>query len=197
MNINQGSRLYLFNKYSWILFLTYISVIFTMQYQATSGSWESIYMTSPLIVSFIFWSEKINFLIQKSSITLEKSDSFRVDFFLISFSFLLGELLSFLFQFNNTDLRGWWGLALSFVTAYGILFSLIYSLFARLIDNHRKYTYIFSLMLIFWILVDSLLTYGMPLSFFALDEAFYGFTGVLIIIHILICFIHVSFFTRK
>lgn len=161
-----------------------------MGYHSSAISWEDLSLTSLLIISFILWSERTYFLINKTECTFKKWDSFKIDLFLISFSFLSGELLSFLFQFNNSDIKGWWALALSFITAYGILFAFIYSLFAQLLKIHRKYTHAFFFIIIINLVMINFLASIMPNSFFAKSNFFYVVTGLLISFHMLMCLTH-------
>jgi hypothetical protein len=187
MNIKQGSKMYYFNKYSWFLLIVYISVIYSMNFYSYAISWESLYLTCPLIISVIFWSERTTSLINKAAQTMTKDETFKRDLFLISFSFISGELFSIIPQFNNNDVRGWWPLALYFITAYGVLLAFIFSIFALLLNNHKKYTFVFFYLIIILIPFLSYLAYMNPFSLYAKSEFFYGYTSILIGIHLLYC----------
>lgn len=176
--------MYRFNKYSWIVVLVYIATIVTFEYHSSAVPWEGLYLTSPLIFIYIFWSESITPLLKKDERTLNKTESFNRDLFLINFSFIFGELFSFLVQYNNTDLAGWWPLVFWFITLFGFLFAFAFSLIARMLGSHKRYTLIFLIFIILIIPSLSFLAYTMPFSIFAHHRSFYVVTGSLLGLHL-------------
>lgn len=171
--LNQGVGMYRFNIYSWVIFIIYLTVVTTMEYFSYKFSLESIYLSLPLIIAFIFWSERTELVISKHDSSITKTDGFNRDFFLISFSFISGHLLSLLFQYNNSDAIGWWPLAIYFISAFGILFAFIFSLIALMLNNHKKYTLIYSLVIILNQIFISFMLYLGPLSIFAKTKTYY------------------------
>ncbi len=137
-----------FNLYSWILILIYAALVFIMEYFSPKLSLEIIYLSLPLISVFIFWSEKTTVLLQKSDTVIIKEEAFLRDLFLITFGFFSGYLLYLMFEYNNSDARGWWVIAIYFVSAQGVLFAFIFSLLATILNGHKKYTFIFTGILI-------------------------------------------------
>jgi hypothetical protein len=180
--------MYRFNIYSRVIFIIYLTVVITMEYFSYKFSFESIYFSFPLIVAFIFWSERATLVIQKHDDSLTKKEEFSRDLFLISFSFIAGNLLSLLFQYNNNDTIAWWPLAIYFVSAFGILFAIIFSLIALMLNRHKKYTLIYSLVLILNLMFISFMMHLNPLSVFAKYETFYIIFLFLIGVHLLLCF---------
>lgn len=169
-----------------------------MEYFSYKFSMESIYFSFPLIVAFIFWSERAAVVLQKHDGSTTKTERFNRDLFLISFSFISGDLLSLLFQYNNSDTIAWWPLAIYFISAFGILFAIVFSLIAMMLNNHKKYTLIYSLVLILNLMFISFMMHLDPLSIFARYETFYIIFLLLIGIHLLLCLgykaIHSRFF---
>lgn len=176
-----------FNIYSWILFIIYLTVVTTMEYFSHIFSLEHIYISIPLIVMFIIWSEKTTLAIQKSDISITNKEVFNRDLFFISYSFICGYLISLLFQYNNSDTLGWWPLGIYIVSAFGIIFAFLFSLFAVMLKSHKKYTLIYSLVLIFILIFISFMMHLDPLSIYAKYETFYIIFFILISLHIMLC----------
>lgn len=175
-----------FNKYSWTLVSIYIIAMATMEYFSYQFSWESIFFSLPLIAAFICWSESMVTVLKKPQGFITKSEGFHRDLFLISFSFISGELLSLLFQYNNSDVLGWWPIAIYFISAFGILFAVVFSLIALILDNHKSYTLIYSITIIVILLFTSFMTHLDPFSFFASTKTFNAIFLFLIAIHLLL-----------
>ena len=179
--------MYRFNIYSWVLVIIYLTALTTMEYFSYKVSMESIYYSIPLIVAFIFWSERTTSLLQKPDESITKKNNFNRDLFLISLSFVSGDLLSLLFQYNNSDTLGWWPLIIYFIAAFGILFAVIFSLIAMMLNGHKRYTLIYSFVIILTIMFISFMMHLDPFSFFAKSETFYIIFLLLIGIHLLLC----------
>ncbi|WP_173238634.1 hypothetical protein [Legionella antarctica] len=106
-------------------------------------------MTLPLVLAFIYWSQKNNDLLLLTGSEIKKTDGFKMDLFLITTSFVLAGLLSLMMDLKNVDLRGAWPFLIFFISFYGFLFSLIYSLIGLFfIESHKKYTLFFSLFIV-------------------------------------------------
>ncbi|MBY0544729.1 MAG: hypothetical protein K2Q14_04185 [Gammaproteobacteria bacterium] len=188
--------MYRFNIYSWVLFIIYLTVVTTMEYFSYKFSLESIYFSLPLMAAFIFWSERTILVIQKPDGSITKTERFKRDLFLISFSFISGHLLSLLFQYNNSDALGWWPLAIYFISAFGILFAIIFSLIAMMLNNHKKYTLIYSITIILTLIFISLMMHLDSFSFFARSETFYIIFLLLGGIHLLLCLGYKAIYVR-
>jgi len=188
--------MYPLNIFSWVLIFIYLTVLTTMEYFSYQFSWESIYFSLPLITAFIFWSERTALLIQKVDGSLTRTEGFKRDLFLISFSFIAGDLLSLLFQYNNSDALGWWPLAIYVVSAFGILFAVIFSLVAMMLNNHKVYAVIYSIVLILVHMFASFMMHLDPLSFFSQSGTFYIVFLFLICVHFLICLTYKFIYVR-
>lgn len=176
-----------FNIYSWTLTIIYFVVVTTMEYFSYKISMESLFLTLPLISILIFWSEGTTSVIQKPESYLTKTEEFKRDLFLVGYSFISGYLLSLLFQYDNSDTRGWWPLTIYFITAVGSLFACIFSLIAMMLNYHKKYTLACSFVLILSLMFVSFMMHLNPLSVFAKYETFYIILLFLIGLHLLLC----------
>jgi hypothetical protein len=179
--------MYRFNIYSWTLFIIYVALVFFMETFSPRISLENIYSTVPLIGGLIFWSERLTPLIRMSDSYITKEEAFYRDFFLITYGVLSGHMLYSVFQYNNSDARGWWPLVIYFITAIGIVFAIFYSLFAMILNSHKKYTFGFSFVLIILLMFISSMEHLYPMSFFANSKAYFICLLLLIGMHSLLC----------
>jgi hypothetical protein len=179
--------MYRFNIYSWAIFIIYVALVFFMETFSPRISLESIYLTVPLIGGLIFWSERLTPLIRKPDSSITKEEAFSRDFFLITFGILSGYMLYLVFQYNNSDARGWWPLVIYFIAARGVVFALLFSLFAMILNGHKKYTLIFTFVLMALLIFIISMEYLYPKSFFANSEAYSIGLLLLIGIHALLC----------
>lgn len=173
------------NKYSWLLLITFIFAVFAMSYQTANTSFDGFIQTLPLIVIFVFWSEKSELLIKQTESNLKKAQLFSRDTFILSFSFLLGCLISFVFAYDNSDVKGWWVLIIYFINLYGLIFSLIFSGIALLIKNHKTYILIFSLLIIGLVSLGAFFPRYTFIPLLGYIDTFYAITGALLTIHCL------------
>lgn len=181
----RSNRLKNLNKYSWFILVTFIFAVFAMSYQTTNSSFDGFIQTLPLIIGFVFWSEKSALLIKQAESNLKKTERFNRDTFVLSFSFLLGCLISLLFAYDNSDVKGWWVLIIYFVTMYGLIFSLIFSGIALQIKNHKTYTLVFSLLIIVFVSMGKFFPRYMFVPLIGYFDTFYAITCILLIIHCL------------
>lgn len=173
------------NKYSWLLIIAFIFAVFAMSYQTVNTSFDGFIQTLPLIIIFIFWSEKSAQLIKQTESNLKKAQLFNRDTFILSFSFLLGCLISLLFAYDNSDAKGWWVLIIYFISLYGLIFSLIFSGIALLIKNHKAYTLVFSLLIIGLVSAGKFFPRYTFIPLLGYIDTFYVMTSALLIIHCL------------
>lgn len=187
------------NGYSWSILVAFICATFSMQYHSSTFL-EAFFQSLPLIILAIYWCEKSAYYIKQPESNLERRELFNRDFFIIGFSFLLGCLISLIFAYNNTDAKGWWSLIISFITLYGLFFSLIFSIIALLIKNHKIYTMTFSFLILLLVSFGSFFPHYLPLPFLRSVETFYIITGLILIIHCLVaigCKVTGSFSMRE
>lgn len=173
------------NKYSCLLLITFIFAVFAMSYQTANTSFDGFIQTLPLIIIFVFWSEKSAQLIKQTESNLKKVQLFNRDMFILSFSFLLGFLISLLFAYDNSDVKGWWVLIIYFISLYGLIFSLIFSAIALLIKNHKAYTLVFSLLIIGLVSLGTFFPRYTFIPLLGYIDTFYAITGALLILHCL------------
>jgi len=174
------------NLYSWLIIFAYICANFAMQdYYSGKLSLEGFFFGLPVIGGIVYWSEYSARLIKKSEHHLKKKDLFFRDFFLISYSCLLGDILSLIFQYNNSDARAWWTLALYFSSACNLMFAFIFSLIALMLNSHRLYTAIFSFLMLVIFTCSKFWPYYLSLSVIGKTNTFLVILCFLIIVHLL------------
>ena len=173
------------NKYSWLILITFIFAVIAMSYQTTNIFFNGFIQTLPLIIFFVFWSEKSAQLIKQTDSNLKKAQLFNRDTFILSFSFLLGCLISLLFTYDNSDAKGWWVLIIYFISLYGLIFSLIISGIALLIKNHKAYILVFSFLIIGLESLAKFFPRYMFIPLLGYIDTFYAITSTLLIIHCL------------
>lgn len=185
--------------FSWVIISAFICASFAMQYHTNSSLYE-FFNALPLILAAVYWCEKSAYLINLPECELKKESLFNRDLLILSFSFLLGCLISLCFAYNNSDAKGWWVFIIYFMTVYGLIFSSVFSIFALLIKNHKIYTFIFSFLVIGPISLGNFLPRYVTLPLIGNTETFYVLTCSLLIAHCLfaiICKITRVFFNRK
>ncbi|HFD2301654.1 TPA: hypothetical protein ACF2PY_003260, partial [Legionella pneumophila] len=136
---------------TWLIIICYLAGTLAMEYQSykLSVPLEGIFMTLPLVLAFVYWSQRNNKLLLLNGSEITKKEGFKIDLFLITSSFLLAGFVSLMMDSNNSDLRDFWPFLIFFVSAFGFIFSLIYSLSGLVFnDSHKKYTIFFSVAII-------------------------------------------------
>jgi|GEM_PF-2636312 len=171
--------------YSWSLIIAFICTTLAMQYHTVRISFEGFLQTLPLIAVVVYWCEKSAYLMALPECKLKKIELFRRDLFILSFSFLLGCLVSLILAYNNSDARGWWSFIVYFITLYGLVFSAIFSTIAQLIKNHTRYTIIFSLLVITLVSSGNFFPRYIPIPYLGSIDIFYLMTCTLMIVHLL------------
>lgn len=149
-----------------------------MESHSNTAHWEGFYLSSPIIILVIIWSEMITSILnsRKGAIS-KKEEIFSHDLFLITFSFISGTLLSFLFEYKNSDVLGWWPVIIYITAFYGFLFAFIFSYIAQGLNNHKKYTFFYFFLILFF----------PPLSLLGCFDknGFNVFIGLLLGVHLL------------
>lgn len=149
-NKKTGGILKQINRYTWLIIICYLSGSLAMEYQSykLSVPFEGMFMTLPLVLAFIYWSQKNNKLLFLKSSEITKKEGFKIDLFLITTPFLLAGFVSLMMDLNNSDLRAFWPFFIFFVSLFGFIFSLFYSLSGlAFIESHKKYTVFFSVVI--------------------------------------------------
>jgi hypothetical protein len=185
MTTNQKNKIKNLNRYSWSILIAFICAAFAMHYHTANVSFADVFQTLPLMIIAVYCCEKLAPLVNQPEKNLKKSKLFIRDLFILSFSFLLACLLSLIFSYNNSDVKGWWLLIIYFITIYGLLFSICFSAIALLIKNHKTYTIIFSLVIIALVSMGQLLPSYAFIPIMGAIETFYVTTCSLLILHCL------------
>jgi len=176
--------------YSWFLIIAFICTTLAMQYHTARISFEGFLQTLPLIAVVVYWCEKSVSLMALPEFKLKKIELFRRDLFILTFSFLLGCLISLILSYDNSDAKGWWPLIVCFFTLYGLVFSAIFSTIAQLIKNHKTYTMIFSLLVITLVSSGNFFPRYILVPYLGSIDTFYLMTCSLMIIHLLFAVTH-------
>ena len=174
------------NGYSWSILIAFICATFAMGYHTDGISFEGFFQALPLIILMVYWCEKSARYMKQPECNLKRRELFKRDFFILSFSFFWACLISLIFAYNNSDAKGWWSLIIYFITLYGLFFSLIFSIIALLIKNHKIYTMTFSFLILLLVSFGSFFPRYLPLPFLRSVETFYIITGLILIIHCLV-----------
>lgn len=182
--------MYHLNRYSWLIITVYFIVSGAMEYFSYRVSLENIFLTLPLIATLVFWSEKTTFANRKTANSMTKMEIFCRDLFIAEVGFICGYFLSLLFQYDNSDTLGMWPLAIYFSAFLGLLWAFVFSLIAMMLNEHNKYTFIFSSIIMLWLIIFSFLSHHKPFSIFASDATFYATLLFLIGVHLLLCVVY-------
>lgn len=178
------------NSYSWSMIIAFIGAVIAMQYH-TVRSLEGFFLTLPLVITAIVWSELRAPLLKADDSALTKKTTFYRDLFLITFSFLLSGFLSLWFEYNNSDVRGWWPLIVYFNGSYGILFAFIFSKIARFLPkNHKIYTFVFSFAIVVYVSFASFFPYNLSILSLGRINTFFLVLCLLIALHLLFALIY-------
>ncbi|MDF1827240.1 MAG: hypothetical protein P1U39_03075 [Legionellaceae bacterium] len=127
------------NVYALGLMLAYLGTVFAMNPHATGFAWQEAVFVLPIIFGMIAFSARI-----RARNLSNKQPSHEHDIFIISYSFVLAALVSIITQYDNSDVRGWWGIGLYFYTFIGFLFALCFAYFNQLKRYHHVYTHLFA-----------------------------------------------------
>lgn len=183
-------RLRNLNIYSWSILIAFILATTAMHYHTARDSYENFFQTLPLIIIAVYYCEKLVSLIKRSESTLKNTELVIRDSFILTFSFLLACLFSLILAYNNSDAKGWWSLILYFYTLYGFIFSVIFSVIALLINNHKSYTIIFSFLIILLVSLGKIFPMYTVIPLLGTIETFFVITGILLICHCLVTLIY-------
>lgn len=188
-----------FNPFSWLLISAYILACYVMEYFSPRILWEGIILSAPLIMAIVYWSENTAHLIREDTTSLLKEQIFYRDLFLLTYSYLIGFLFSLLFQYNNSDARGWWTLAIWVMSCYAIVFASLFSLIALIIPTpHQRYSFIFSIIVFLALLLSKFWPYTLQVYYFGDVDAFLVINLSILSFHFLLCLIYwCSRFTKS
>lgn len=146
---------------------------------------SDILMTFPLLGLISLWAKNNSLSLKEKP--EDKTEEFWQDLFLVFYSFIISTLISFVIQYSNVDLRGWWTFAFYYFSFVGIVYAFLFSLFAMLLKEHKKYTFFFSFLTIVIVTTVNMITYFYPLSRYAGDKTYYSLLGKVLIIHLFLC----------
>ncbi len=187
---NSKFQLRSLNGYSWAIIVAYIGAIIAMQYPVSHGFLENFVQTLSLAIIMIFWCEQSAFLLQQPECNLKKIELFRRDLWLLSFSFFIASLISLWFAHNNSDVKSLWPVGIYFITLVGYCFSVIFSIIALFIKNHKIYTISFSCLIITVISLGNFLPHDTSLPLLGDVDTFFVITGLLLMVHGLVVIGH-------
>lgn len=112
-----------------------------------------------------------------------------MDLFLITTAFLITGCISLITEINNVYLREFWPFYLFFISIYGFVFSLIYSIISIQIKvEHTKYNLCFSSIIVLLFSALMLLPKHNLIRDLIGIDSFYVVFFIMILIHLLICF---------
>lgn len=180
------------NRYSWLLIITFIGVIFSMEYPFFDhhNPFEGLFLSLPVIIFALYWSQKAGYLSQCDEGKITKKMAFFRDVYVISYSFVLAILLSLLFAHSNADARGWWPFIVGWLAICGFLFATIFSYIAMLLDKHKSYTGIFAVGIVLSFSFMNFFPGYITILYFGKDDFFAAFMCLLLGMHLLLSISH-------
>lgn len=186
----------IYNRFiPFVLLILYVIATTAMQYH-TITSWSEAFIGLPVIGIGILFSFLTNKLTKNESQT--KRDTFRQDLYTIIIAFIIGCLLLIILNYDNSDMKAWWGLWLYFMLFFGLIFSFIYALIKTTLKiTSHAYTIIYSYLIIgMYILLQFL---PMRINVLSLGdiEPFYLLTVILIFTHLGSCLLLKRFHSQK
>ena len=183
------------NRYSWLILFCYLSGTMAMEYaeHGHTSSFEGFFITLPLALAFIFWSQKSSRLLRLLGTDyFTKEEAFKIDFFLITAAFMLAGCVSVLINSFVVigEFRAAWPFLVWFISIYGALNAMGFSIIG-LIDSrpHRNYTLFCSLVII--IIYNMLDFIPKKFSFLYLGkiDIHYIVSILLIVMHLIRCLV--------
>lgn len=179
----------------FVLLILYFIAATAMQYHTTT-SWPEALMALPVIGYGIFCSCLIKKIFNQGH--LIKHDIFRKDLYAIVISFIIGSLLLIILNYNNSDMKAWWGLWLYFMLFFGLIFSVIYALIKTTLKiTSHAYTIIYSYLIIGMYILLQFLPMRINVLSLGEIEPFYLLTVILIFTHLGSCLLLKRFHSQK
>lgn len=183
-----------FNIYSWVLAIVYLIVAIVLENHSPYPSMEGIYSSLPLIALLILWSEKINHVINIDDVKITKKEAFSRDLFLITCGFTLAFMVPLAFNYNNSDVQGWWALGIVVGTIIGFLYAFVFALISLMIAHHKKQTIFFVFLSVVIILIESFIPQSIIPRYITLVhgvdiEFFHFFIGAAMLVYLAVSLI--------
>jgi len=185
------------NCLSWIILLSYLFGVFGMEYTTYKFSvpLEGFMITVPLLISYLYWSQKRDIKQLLKANNWSRVNAFLVDLLLISSAFFIAGSLSLITELNNGDARAFWPFQMYFMAFYGIIFSWGYSLLGLMIKkNHIKYSLLISSTIILSFIALNYLPRRINLIHELKIEPFYFIFSIILLLHIGVC---IAYFMKE
>lgn len=129
--------------------MTYIVFTCIIELFSATKPLEGFYITLPLVLITLFLSQ-ITCCSKNVSKKINWAIVLNKNIFFITYCFLIGGLISVIFNFNNIDLLGWWPLFLYLLYFSGLVFSLAFSIISWTIKYHNHiYNSVFYMVIVF------------------------------------------------
>lgn len=176
----------LFSKHHLLisLILSYLLAVMSMNLKSPYFSMEAFIYTLPVVLAMLFFIKKNACLLFLPDNRLTREQVFSRDFFCMNYSFVLSGFLSLLFQYDNSDASAWWPLFVYLNYFFGMLFSVLFASMAKLLQAHRTYTLISSVIIL--IVFTFTKYWNVFLGNYYL-EGYYTVLIVLSLIHLALC----------
>jgi len=184
--------MYKFNRYSWMLFIVYWIVAVILESHSPQPSMEGMYSSFPIIILLILWSEKIKNIITIDDSKITKKEAFKRDLFLITCGFTLASIFPLAFEYNNSDVLGWWSLGIVVGVIVGFVYAFVCSLISMMVEHHKKQIIILILFIATLLSVAHFAPKNINLWYASIPyigdiELLYFFMGISILIHLFFC----------
>ncbi|WP_115302221.1 hypothetical protein [Legionella beliardensis] len=172
--------------FSFILLIAFLAIPILMNI-SLANKIEGLLTVSPLILAYMATLFSKRKLLDNPASNLSQQDEFSRDLLIISYSYLLATLVSLIFNYTNSDVKGCWPVIIYISWVYGLIFAFVYSLLCKLLlTNHKRYTNIFAILT--FTLFAFISFYPRYLSFLYIEsiETIWLLFGALTLVHFLI-----------
>jgi len=176
------------NIFSWAIFIAFLCASLVMQVYPSGFSFEGPLFVLPVICLMMYWSEKKAYLLKKNDSKLTKKSKFQRDLFISSFSMNIGYLISLLSQYDNSDVRGMWPLAIYYTFFCSIAFSLLFSMISYALPTHKKYNIAFALLIFTIFSISKFWPYYVFVPYLGKADSYLVIMASLLVIHFLLSF---------
>ena len=132
------------NIFSWAILVTFLCASLVMQVYPSGFSFEGPLLALPVICLIMYWSEKEVRFLKENDSDLTSLNKFQRNFFITAYSMNIGNLISLLLQYNNSDVRGIWPIAIYYTFFVSVIFSLLFSMISYALPTHKRYSIAFS-----------------------------------------------------
>jgi hypothetical protein len=177
------------NIFSWVILIAFLCASLVMQVYPNGFSFEGPFFSLPVICLMVYWSEKEARFLKVNDSELTSRNKFHRNFFITAFSMNMGSLISLLFQYNNSDVRGIWPIAIYYTFFSTTIFSILYSMISYILPTHKQYTFVFSFIIFTIFAISKFWPYYVLVPYVGQTNFYTVVMASLILMHLLFSFV--------